>query len=79
MSGTSLFRGDFDVEKHTGRAVNFLGDADSTGSMTGQLAGAFYGFDTIDPALLWNMHEWDKTASIAVRAVLLSENGPTSV
>merc|ERR1719231_1327212 len=38
------------------RAVNHLGDADSVGSIAGQLAGAVYGFGAIDRRLkeqLW--------------------------
>ncbi|CAE7222529.1 tri1 [Symbiodinium sp. CCMP2456] len=31
------------------KAVNFLGDADTVGAIAGQLAGAFYGLEGIDP------------------------------
>ncbi|CAJ1431543.1 unnamed protein product [Effrenium voratum] len=31
------------------KAVNFLGDADTVGAIAGQIAGAFYGIEGIDP------------------------------
>ena len=34
------------------RCVNLLGDADSTGAILGQIAGAFYGIDRIDGRLI---------------------------
>lgn len=33
-----------------GHALNLLGDADSTASIAGQIAGAFYGFNKIPPS-----------------------------
>lgn len=52
------------------RCVNFLGDADSTGAMVGQIAGAFYGIQSIDVRLVESLLEWDN-GEIALRAVLL--------
>ena len=33
------------------KCVNMLGDADSTGSMVGQLAGAIYGYSGTTPSI----------------------------
>lgn len=52
------------------RCINFLGDADSTGSICGQIAGAFYGVDAIDDRLIANLRQWD-TGQIALRGALL--------
>merc|ERR1719446_1326560 len=41
------------------RSVNLLGDADSHGSITGQLAGALYGYDSINPRFLRWLNKWD--------------------
>mmetsp|Transcript_30151 Transcript_30151/g.87829 ORF Transcript_30151/g.87829 Transcript_30151/m.87829 type:complete len:107 (+) Transcript_30151:1824-2144(+) len=41
------------------RCVNLLGDADSTGSMAGQMAGAIYGFSGIDAPLVRQLEDWD--------------------
>merc|ERR1719158_1194848 len=49
-----------------GRCVNMLGDADSTGAILGQLAGAFYGIDAIDKRLLEKLRKWDD-GEIALR------------
>jgi len=53
------------------RCVNFLGDADSTGSMVGQMAGAIYGAQAIDPRLIANLQRWDRKGLVALRAALL--------
>eukprot|EP00397_Hematodinium_sp_SG-2012_P039864 GEMP01043592.1.p1 GENE.GEMP01043592.1~~GEMP01043592.1.p1 ORF type:complete len:427 (+),score=85.99 GEMP01043592.1:123-1403(+) len=52
------------------RCINYLGDADSTGAVAGQIAGAFYGYSAIpqkwrDDLVLWD--EWD----IPTKAALL--------
>merc|ERR1712039_207538 len=52
------------------KCVNFLGDADSTGSVTGQLAGAFYGFSQIDDRCIANLNEWDEN-QVALRGAML--------
>jgi ADP-ribosyl-[dinitrogen reductase] hydrolase len=59
------------------RCVNFLGDADSTGSMVGQLAGALYGWSTIDPRFLANLARWDDHHT-ALRGWLLYSLGPSA-
>ena len=41
------------------QCVNLLGDADSTGSITGQIAGAIYGTSTINPIFIENLEKWD--------------------
>merc|ERR1712137_751105 len=41
------------------KCVNFLGDADSTGAICGQLAGAFYGIDSINSKLIDRIRQWD--------------------
>lgn len=54
--------------------VNFLGDADSTGAICGQMAGAFYGLSAIDPRLIQRLRRWDRD-EIAFRAALLFSCG----
>jgi ADP-ribosylglycohydrolase len=56
------------------RSVNFLGDADSHGSITGQIAGAFYGCKSINPQFISWLSEWDEH-EFAARAVLLHRLG----
>jgi len=56
------------------RSVNLLGDADSHGSITGQLAGAIYGYRSIHPQFLEWLNRWDDH-DFAVRAVLLNHVG----
>jgi len=53
-----------------GKCVNCQGDADSTGAITGQIAGAFYGYRQIDPRCVANMEQWDDR-EISLRAALL--------
>jgi len=63
------------------RAVNLLGDADSTGSIAGQIAGAFYGYQGIQnvaQALIEDMDKWCD-GDIAYRAAVLfhvAKGGP---
>jgi len=52
------------------RCINFLGDADSTGAICGQIAGAFYGVDAIDDRLVAQLRRWD-AGQIALRGALL--------
>lgn len=52
------------------RCTNFLGDADSTSAICGQIAGAFYGYDSIDQRWLDMLEAWDDR-DIACRAALL--------
>merc|ERR1719157_373491 len=56
------------------RSVNLLGDADSHGSITGQLAGAIYGYNSINRQFLEWLNLWDDH-EFAVRAVLLKHLG----
>jgi len=56
------------------RCVNFLGDADSTGAICGQIAGAFYGYDHIDARLVTQLRQWDQ-GEIALRGALLYVQG----
>uniref|UniRef100_A0A7S0FH33 ADP-ribosylglycohydrolase n=1 Tax=Pyrodinium bahamense TaxID=73915 RepID=A0A7S0FH33_9DINO len=58
------------------RSVNLLGDADSHGSITGQIAGAFYGYSTINPQFIKWLTKWDDH-EFAVRALLLHHLGST--
>lgn len=41
------------------KCISYLGDADSTGSITGQIAGAFYGYNTIDHIFINSLYKWD--------------------
>merc|ERR1719382_1178960 len=52
------------------RSVNLLGDADSHGSITGQLAGAIYGLNAINPQFVAWLNDWDDN-EFALRAILL--------
>merc|ERR1719329_2020399 len=45
------------------KSVNLFGDADSHGSITGQIAGALYGYQSINPQFRdwvarWDQHEF---------------------
>merc|ERR1712217_895279 len=53
-------------------SVNLLGDADSHGSITGQLAGALYGRSSIHPRFLEWLEQWDDN-DFAVRGLLLHQ------
>lgn len=52
------------------RCVNLLGDADSTGSICGQIAGAFYGVSAVDRRMVANLNRWDG-GEVALRGALL--------
>ena len=62
------------------KAVNMLGDADSTGSITGQMAGAWYGFSDVfynkqgEQFLFKQLSKWDDY-EFGVRAVCLFKIG----
>merc|ERR1712054_110587 len=56
------------------RAINLRGDADSHGSIAGQLAGAFYGYSSINPKFIKWLGKWDDN-EFAVRALLLADIG----
>jgi len=54
------------------KAVNMGGDADSVGSVTGQIAGSMYGYDQIPLRWIQSTHYWNG-GSIIYRAHLLYE------
>eukprot|EP00928_Gymnodinium_smaydae_P061823 TRINITY_DN4580_c0_g1_i1.p1 TRINITY_DN4580_c0_g1~~TRINITY_DN4580_c0_g1_i1.p1 ORF type:complete len:479 (-),score=80.26 TRINITY_DN4580_c0_g1_i1:150-1586(-) len=56
------------------KSINLLGDADSHGSIAGQLAGALYGYSSIHPQFLAWLNRWDDH-EFAVRAVMLQHLG----
>lgn len=56
------------------KSINLLGDADSHGSITGQLAGALYGYSSIHRQFTDWLARWDDY-EIAVRALLLHDIG----
>ena len=56
------------------RCVNFMGDADTTAAICGQVAGAFYGLESIDPRFLELLSHWDN-GDCVIRAVLLHALG----
>eukprot|EP00746_Dinoflagellata_sp_MGD_P128673 gnl/MRDRNA2_/MRDRNA2_62988_c0_seq1.p1 gnl/MRDRNA2_/MRDRNA2_62988_c0~~gnl/MRDRNA2_/MRDRNA2_62988_c0_seq1.p1 ORF type:complete len:420 (-),score=74.66 gnl/MRDRNA2_/MRDRNA2_62988_c0_seq1:135-1394(-) len=60
------------------KSVNLLGDADSHGSIAGQLAGALYGYNAINPQFRKWLHQWDEY-EFPVRAVLLHKLGQDAV
>jgi ADP-ribosyl-[dinitrogen reductase] hydrolase len=64
VRGSSSFDGAIE------RCVNLLGDADSTGAVAGQLAGAFYGLGAVHPAWRRDVKVWDDDDA-PVRAALL--------
>jgi len=57
------------------RTVNFLGDADTTAAICGQLAGAFYGYSAIDARWIRDLEQWDDRDT-ACRAALLCVKRP---
>ena len=52
------------------KGVNFRGDADSVGSVIGQIAGAFYGLDSIPKDWIKTINRWDNN-EIALRGYIL--------
>ena len=52
------------------KAVNLRGDADSVGAITGQMAGALYGYSSIPSDWLRELFTWDD-AGIGIRTSLL--------
>lgn len=66
------------------KTVNLLGDADTTGAICGQLAGALYGWpglvgDGWGRVRLSELQRWDPCAEIGIRAALLYHYGPLQV
>jgi len=60
------------------RCINFLGDADTTGAIVGQIAGAIYGIGGLKPAFVQNLQQWDD-GDVAVKAYMLHFLGHKSV
>lgn len=56
------------------KSINLLGDADSHGSVAGQIAGALYGYSTIHPQFLEWLNKYDEH-EFAVRGILLAQLG----
>mmetsp|Transcript_39314 Transcript_39314/g.108449 ORF Transcript_39314/g.108449 Transcript_39314/m.108449 type:complete len:902 (-) Transcript_39314:72-2777(-) len=56
------------------KCINVCGDADSNGSICGQIAGAFYGLSAVNTKFQEWLNRWDQH-EFAVRAVLLHEFG----
>ena len=52
------------------KGVNLCGDADSVGSVIGQIAGAFYGYDSIPEEWIKTINKWDNN-EIALRGYIL--------
>jgi len=52
------------------RCVNFLGDADTTGAIAGQIAGAFYGISSINQKFFLNLYKWDH-GDFALKSAML--------
>ena len=40
--------------------INFLGDANTTGAITAQIAGAFYGMESIQEEWKQDLEQWGK-------------------
>jgi ADP-ribosyl-[dinitrogen reductase] hydrolase len=56
------------------KVINYCGDADTTGAICAQLAGAFYGYAAIDPTWVSWLHPWDNR-EIELRAIALFLEG----
>eukprot|EP00300_Choanocystis_sp_HF-7_P002968 c12242_g1_i2.p1 GENE.c12242_g1_i2~~c12242_g1_i2.p1 ORF type:complete len:405 (+),score=66.64 c12242_g1_i2:85-1299(+) len=56
------------------KCVNMRGDADTTGAICGQIAGAMYGYSRISDAMKRPIEQWDHL-SIPLRAILLYRRG----
>ena len=52
------------------KGVNLCGDADSVGSVIGQIAGAYYGLDSINKKWIETINKWDQNY-FALRAYIL--------
>eukprot|EP00357_Protocruzia_adherens_P036720 CAMPEP_0115033786 /NCGR_PEP_ID=MMETSP0216-20121206/40166_1 /TAXON_ID=223996 /ORGANISM="Protocruzia adherens, Strain Boccale" /LENGTH=235 /DNA_ID=CAMNT_0002412353 /DNA_START=867 /DNA_END=1574 /DNA_ORIENTATION=- len=51
--------------------INLRGDADTTGAIAGQLAGALYGLQYMPKQCIYEMFKWDNRGEIALRAMKL--------
>ena len=52
------------------KVVNMAGDSDTTGAICGQIAGAFYGINALNPAWVEDLNRWDRR-EIELRAIAL--------
>ena len=52
------------------KVVNLRGDADSVGSIVGQIAGAYYGIDSIPKSWIKKINQWDNN-EIALRGYIM--------
>ena len=50
------------------RCANLRGDADTTAAITGQIAGAIYGFNAIPAEWVQAVLRWDPQTTIGLRA-----------
>lgn len=58
------------------RCINFCGDADTTGAITAQIAGAFYGRKNAIPrSLVDHLETWDGGGGFELRAICLAVRG----
>ena len=53
------------------KGVNLRGDADSLGAIIGQIAGAYYGIDSIPENWKEKIYEWDPKKEIELRGFIL--------
>eukprot|EP01065_Artemidia_motanka_P042978 TRINITY_DN586_c0_g1_i1.p1 TRINITY_DN586_c0_g1~~TRINITY_DN586_c0_g1_i1.p1 ORF type:complete len:588 (+),score=142.70 TRINITY_DN586_c0_g1_i1:73-1836(+) len=65
------------------KVVNLLGDADTTGAIACQMAGAIYGFEAIlssrmGAVCVRNLQRWDRCAAVGLRAAMLYHGAPTA-
>merc|ERR1712232_1539816 len=50
------------------KAINLNGDADTVGSITGQIAGSLYGIDTIPKEWIKAIQQWDNNGNTLLTA-----------
>jgi ADP-ribosyl-[dinitrogen reductase] hydrolase len=67
----NAFRNTHSFDSCMMKCINYRGDADSTGSICGQMAGAFYGVASIQIPLLNNALKWDNSENL-LRAIMLT-------
>ena len=56
------------------KAINLCGDADTVGSITGQIAGSLYGVESIPSDWIKTIQKWDNEGDIALTALKLFRN-----
>ena len=65
-------------EEATLKVINLRGDADTVGSITGQIAGAFYGFNRIPKSWIRAVSQWDNYDT-GTRALRLFYKTPINI